>query len=109
MAQKVLISQIKGKQIVLSAADGSSNLNTVTQVRYWWSGNPAISVCSITILNCQQVHLLRLLSRIRSLITLVDVVRGTGCHAGRNTVIAVVIVITVCIGILRFTKRACSQ
>lgn len=43
MAQKVLISQIKGKQIVLSAADGSSNLNTVTQVRYWWSGNPAIS------------------------------------------------------------------
>ena len=42
MAQKVLISQIKGKQIVLSAADGSSNLNTVTQVRYWWSGNPAI-------------------------------------------------------------------
>ena len=43
MARKVLISQIKGKQIVQSAADGSSNLNTVTQVRYWWSGNPAIS------------------------------------------------------------------
>lgn len=34
---------IKGDQIVLSAADGSSNLNAVTQVRYWWSGNPAIS------------------------------------------------------------------
>ena len=34
---------INGKQIVLSAADGSSNLNAVTQVRYWWSGNPAIS------------------------------------------------------------------
>ena len=33
---------IKGDQIVLSAADGSSNLNAVTQVRYWWSGNPAI-------------------------------------------------------------------
>lgn len=34
---------IKGDQIVLSAAGGSSNLNAVTQVRYWWSGNPAIS------------------------------------------------------------------
>ena len=34
---------IKGDQIVLSAADGSSNCNAVTQVRYWWSGNPAIS------------------------------------------------------------------
>ncbi|WP_270556497.1 sialate O-acetylesterase [Bifidobacterium pseudocatenulatum] len=34
---------IKGDQIVLSAADGSSNLNAVTQVRYWWSGNPVIS------------------------------------------------------------------
>lgn len=34
---------IKGDQIVLSAADGSSNCNAVTQVRYWWSGNPVIS------------------------------------------------------------------
>lgn len=34
---------IRENQIVLSAADGSSNLNTVTQVRYWWNGNPAIS------------------------------------------------------------------
>lgn len=34
---------IKGDQIVLSAADGSSNCNAVTQMRYWWSGNPVIS------------------------------------------------------------------
>ena len=34
---------IKGDQIVLSAADGSSNCNAVTQVRYWWSRNPVIS------------------------------------------------------------------
>ena len=34
---------IKGDQIVLSAAHGSSNCNAVTQVRYWWSGNPVIS------------------------------------------------------------------
>ena len=34
---------IKGDQIVLSAADGSSNLNAVTHVRYGWSGNPASS------------------------------------------------------------------
>lgn len=34
---------IKGDQIVLSAADGSSNCNAVTQVRYWWNGNPVIS------------------------------------------------------------------
>lgn len=34
---------IKGDQIVLSAADGSSNCNAVAQVRYWWSGNPVIS------------------------------------------------------------------
>lgn len=40
---KWVSATIKGDQIVLSAADGSSNCNAVTQVRYWWSGNPVIS------------------------------------------------------------------